>query len=277
MVERVEPDAPTEPTGLIDDVKSEAEGKVENSSEEETTVNHRVEDSGDSPDPKIDAGAEERPEFIPEKFWKDGKTDTESLAKGYAELETKMRAGKHKAPEDGKYDGKFLDGKIPADDPMLTEFNKMALEKGISQGDYEDLIGLVLQNGANVEQQAIFDKDAEMKILGPNAEKIIDEQVEWARTLVKAKYWGEDDFEEFKIFAGTAGGVKALMQMRRYYGDTTTIPTDIMPTDEALPSKDDCYQMVNDPKYQTDPAYRAKVEKTFAKVFGTEPDHRVAH
>jgi len=274
MAEKLEPAAPT---GLIDGVSSETEEKVENASEENTTVDHHAKDPGESSDLKTDSEIGERPEFIPEKFWKDGKTDTESLAKGYAELEGKMRGGKHKAPEDGKYDGKFLDDKIPGDDPMLMEFNKMALEKGISQGDYEDLIGLVLQNGANVEQQTTFNKDAEMKILGPNAEKIIDEQVDWARSLVKAKYWGEDDFEEFKVFAGTAGGVKALMQMRRYYGDTTTIPTDINPTEEALPSKDECYQMVNDPKYQSDPAYRAKVEKTFAKVFGTEPDNRVAH
>jgi len=40
-----------------------------------------------------------------------------------------------------------------------------------------------------------------------------------------------------------------------------------MPIDGA-PSKDELYQMVNDPKYKTDVAYRQKVEKMFAQTFG---------
>jgi len=259
-------------TGLVSDITAEAETDEEDISVEDTTVEHRADVETKPKDD--DAEAEERPDYIPEKFWKDGKADTESLAKGYSELEGKMRAGKHKAPEDGRYDTKFMEEKIPDDDPMLVEFNKMALDKGMSQGDYEDLVNMVLQNGANAEQQATFNRDAELKTLGPNAEKIIEEQVDWARKLVKAEYWGVDDFEEFKIMAGTAGGIKAIMAMRRFYGDTTTIPTNINPVDDALPSKEECYDMVNDPKYQTDPAYRAKVEKTFAAVFGTEPDQR---
>jgi hypothetical protein len=260
-------------TGLVSDITAEAETKEEDIAAEDTTVEHRADAETKPKD--ADAEAEERPDYIPEKFWKDGKADTESLAKGYAELEGKMRAGKHKAPEDGKYDTKFMEDKIPDDDPMLAQFNKMAVEKGLSQGDYEDLVNMVLQNGANAEQQITFDRDAELKTLGPNAEKIIEEQVDWARKLVKSEYWGVDDFEEFKIMAGTAGGIKAIMAMRRFYGDTTTIPTNISPVEDALPSKEECYAMVNDPKYQTDAGYRKKVEETFAKVFGTEPDQRV--
>jgi len=36
---------------------------------------------------------------------------------------------------------------------------------------------------------------------------------------------------------------------------------------EGAPSKDDLYQMVNDPKYKTDAGYRNKVEKMFQSQF----------
>ena len=41
----------------------------------------------------------ERPDYYPEKFWDEDGPDVEKLAKSYAELEKKFKAGKHKAPE----------------------------------------------------------------------------------------------------------------------------------------------------------------------------------
>jgi len=40
------------------------------------------------------------------------------------------------------------------------------------------------------------------------------------------------------------------------------IPIESAPIDGA-PSKDELYQMVADPKYKSDPAYRQKVERLF--------------
>jgi hypothetical protein len=44
------------------------------------------------------------------------------------------------------------------------------------------------------------------------------------------------------------------------------VPTQSMQL-EGAPSKDELYQMVNDPKYKNDPAYRQKVEKMFQATF----------
>jgi hypothetical protein len=41
------------------------------------------------------------------------------------------------------------------------------------------------------------------------------------------------------------------------------IPIETAPHENA-PSKDDLYQMVADPRYKTDAAYRQKVEKLFS-------------
>jgi len=43
------------------------------------------------------------------------------------------------------------------------------------------------------------------------------------------------------------------------------VPTNTM-VDDGAPSKDELYQMVADPKYKTDAAYRQKVEKLFQQI-----------
>jgi len=234
---------------LLDDTPME-EPASEELAPEETTVDHVAKEPGD------DAETPPVPEGVPDKFVKDGEVDVEGLAKSYTELEVAK------------------DHKVPEDDPVLQTYATWAKEAGISQEHFDQLAEQILQNGEDTEQQVVFDRDAEMKRLGPQADKIIDDQIDWARRLVKSGYWGEDDFEEFKVWGGTASGVKAMMSMRRFYNDITTIPVSVSPDAAALPSKEECYQMVKDPKYSTDPAYRAKVEKTFAAVFGTEPDQR---
>jgi hypothetical protein len=40
------------------------------------------------------------------------------------------------------------------------------------------------------------------------------------------------------------------------------LPIEVSPM-EGAPSKEELYQMVNDPKYKTDVAYRQKVERMF--------------
>ncbi len=59
---------------------------------------------------------------------------------------------------------------------------------------------------------------------------------------------------------GTARGLNALMKIREAYEGR--IPIESAPL-EGTPSKDELYAMVADPKYNSDPAYRQKVERMF--------------
>ena len=77
--------------------------------------------------------------------------------------------------------------------------------------------------------------------------------------------WSDEDFNEFKIFAATANGINALNKIRKYYGEQT-IPTSPVDVD-GMPSNDELYELVADPKYKTDPAFRRKVEQQFARAF----------
>jgi hypothetical protein len=94
---------------------------------------------------------------------------------------------------------------------------------------------------------------------------MIKGMVDWAAGLVQKGVWSKDDFEEFKIMGGTARGLRAFMKLRSSL-ENYSVPTSSMPVDGA-PSKDELYQMVADPRYTSDTAYRKKVERMFQETF----------
>ena len=217
--------------------------------------------------PQEDDSPLERPDWWPENFWKKDTTepDLEGIAKSWSDLRKQISQGKHKAPVDGNYDTAAF-GEIPDNDPVKSHVLNWAKEYGVSQAALDTLVGEVVKMGgeqAEVGQRTI---EQERAALGPNADVVIKGMTDWARGLVNKGIWGKDDFEEFKYMGGTAKGLKALAKVREAY-EGTRIPTQSMPV-EGAPSKDELYQMVADPKYKTDPGYRAKVEKMFNATFG---------
>ena len=54
-----------------------------------------------------------------------------------------------------------------------------------------------------------MDIKAEKAALGPNADAVIKSMVTWGNGLVQKGIWSADDYEEFKIWGGTAAGIKA--------------------------------------------------------------------
>jgi len=64
---------------------------------------------------------------------------------------------------------------------------------------------------------------------------------------------------------GTARGLSALMKVREAFEGR--IPIESSPI-EGAPTDAELQSMVGDPKYQTDPAYRQKVERLFNARYG---------
>ena len=241
-------------TGLLDNAKiEEPEPEVE-----EEELDH------------LDKAASgERPEWLPDRFWDDDNgADYEGLAKSQQELYKKLRNGKHEAPEDGAYDLKFVGDKISEDDELMTKFKTMASDRGLTQDDFESIVGLVLDTMPETQEgpEEKFDMDAEMAKLGPNAEAITNGLVKWAEGLVRQGAWTGEDFEEFKVFGGTATGIRALIRLRNYYGEKD-IPVHVTPDAEAMPTEGELREMVADPRYNTDSAFRRKVTEAFAAVY----------
>jgi hypothetical protein len=232
---------------------------------EESTTPAEPEISHVAADPEAKESAEplERPDWWPEKFWQQDENEPmlEEIAKSYAELEKKFRNGDHKAPEEYKMD---VFGEMPEDDPVVSTYLDWAKKNGINQDAFNELAESILQFGANEAEDYKVSMEQERAALGPNADAIIKNMATWGKGFVDKGIWGAEDYEEFKIWGGTANGIKALQKLRSSYEGR--VPVETAPSSD-MPSKDELYEMVGKPEYKTDPAYRRKVEKMFEKAF----------
>mgnify|MGYP003650728267 CR=1 FL=1 len=271
MEEAIEPsvtEETQETTGLLDNATPEAEEVNQDTSRVE--IDHRdpaeLQAKADF-EAEQDGESTEKPDWLPENFWKsdDAEADYEAMAKSWSDLRKQISQGKHKAPKDGNYDLSAF-GNTPEDDPVREHVVGWAKEYGVSQAALDKLVGQVVDMNQTQAQNYSANLEQERKALGPNADARINGMVKWASNLVQKGVWGNDDFEEFKIMGGTAKGLSALEKIRSSYEGR--IPVESVPV-EGAPSKEELYQMVGDPRYQTDPAYRAKVEKAFAQNFGS--------
>jgi hypothetical protein len=243
--------------GLLDGATIAEEGQQETVAKQEMSHLQPQEE---------DDGPLERPDWWPENFWKkdDSSPDLEGIAKSWMDLRKQISQGKHKPPADGKYDISVF-GDTPEDDPIKSHVMSWAQEYGVSQAALDSLVGAVVAMQGESVQQEKMSVEQEKRALGPNADAMIRSATDWASGLVRKGIFSKDDFEEFKYAAGTAKGLKMMLKLRESY-ENIKIPTQSVPVEGAA-SKDELYQMVGDPKYQTDPAYRAKVEKMFQQHF----------
>jgi len=209
----------------------------------------------------------EKPEWLPERFWADDKgADYEGLAKSQNELYKKLRNGKHIVPDEGAYDLKFLNGNVQEDDPLLENFKKVAADRGLSQDDFESIVGMVAANRPEqTEEEAAFDRTQELEKLGPDGQAVINGHIKWAQNMVNQGAWTPDDFEEFKVWGGTAGGIRALTRLRQYYGEKS-IPVQADASTNDVITQAELEGLIADPKYNTDPGYRQKVYEQLEKM-----------
>ena len=208
----------------------------------------------------------ERPDFWPEKFWNKDKAepDLEGISKSYVELEKKFRSGSHKPPEDGKYNLEAAG--LQEDDPVAKAYTGWAQKYGISQQAFEDLAIEISTMSDNQQQSIKQSMEQELEALGPNAKAIISNMAAWGRGMVSKGIWSDEEFKEFTKWGDTAKGIKALSKLRETYEGR--VPLDTLKADpEGSVSKEELDAMVGDPKNKKDPAYRAKVERLFEKMY----------
>lgn len=219
----------------------------------------------------------QRPDFVPEKFWKDGKVDLESAFKSYNELETRfttktedllkqLDAERRKGvPEDpAKYEVSLGDdAPIAKEDleahPALDWWRQTAFEAGLPPEKFSEglnqLIGVLTQGP---------DLEAEMKSLGENGEARIHAVSSWAQKT----FSDPNEFAEIQRIGMTAGGIRILEKLM---GNVGPSGGDEVPAPKQV-SIDDLRKMQNDPRYwnptQRDPAFVRQVDEGFQKLFG---------
>lgn len=252
-------DQPGGNTGLLDNVTPEDTSKPD-ANPDKVEIDHRT--PADPTASASDTGAPKtRPDYLPENFWNQekGEANLEAMAKSWTDLRKMISSGKHKAPDDGKYDTKVFGDTDIQNDPLAKGYVDWAQKWGIPQGAFDEL-AVQVSEMAQANAEPPIDTAAELKALGPNANAVVNGMVDWARGLVNKGVWSKEDFEEFKFMGGTAKGLRALMKVREAYEGR--VPVEAVPI-EGAPSKEELYAMVGDPKYKTDAAYRQKVERMF--------------
>ena len=255
----VEPSAAAaESTGLLDNVEASEDKAPEDT--KAAAVDHRAAESIPDDEPV------DRPDWWPENFWNkdNNEPDLEGMAKSWKDLRKMVSKGAHKAPPEGKYDISAF-GENAEQLEFVPMFKDWAAENGVSQAAFDDIATKLRGIAENTIGVPDIDIQAERKALGPNADAVINGMVNWARGLVNKGVWSAEDFDEFKIMGGTARGIKALSKIREAYEGR--IPTESQPIEGQM-SDLELQAMVGDPKYETDPSYRQKVERLFQKRYG---------
>ena len=198
-------------------------------------------------------GTGERPEWL-----KTSKYATAmDQAKAYAEVEKKLGAFKG-APDayDLTLEG-HPDIKFSAEDPMLKDFLDNAKKNGVSQ----EYVTELLTTYAHAMTANIPDVDAEIAALGPNGKEDINILAQWGNST-----FTPEEFGVFKSLLTTAASVRFFEKIR---GLTTG--SDIAPPGSNITARETEQQVrdaVSDPRYDTDPNFRAEVKRRMAAAIG---------
>jgi hypothetical protein len=200
----------------------------------------------------------ERPDYYPEKFWDEDGPDVEKLAKSYAELEKAFKAGKHKAPEDGYDVDSLIDGGLDPEDPGLELYQDWAKKYGISQQAFEELASGILEMTGEQEEAVQYDQQEEMNKLGERAQ----EKISYLERHIKKANLNNNEQQALAMGLNSADAINAMVKFIQGYTNEG-IPTSPV---VATPEMDvtDLRQAIADPRWQSDPVWRTKIEQQWA-------------
>lgn len=217
----------------------------------------------------------ERPEHIPEKFWRDGNVDVDEMAKSYAQLETYVGgkedalreklieelANEHAETVPENYElPKLPEGiteEMVQENPMYSWWQETAKTNGMNQEEYEAGINAYVEMMQS--QQPNLEK--EMEALGENANSRIDAVNAWA-----SKNFPPEEYEAIQYSLGTsASGIQALERIMEM--NKTGVRSEQFTQPEKQLTMADARAMMQDKRYYDpryrDDAYVAKVDAAF--------------
>jgi len=208
-----------------------------------------VGDEADSDDMTL-----ERPDYYPEKFWDEDGPDVEKLAKSYAELEKQFKQGKHKAPEE--YDLSSLeDAGLYAEDDVMDIYKDWAKDNGISQKAFEDLAQAVLSTAKEGQEEMAVNHQEEMNKLGERAQ----EKIQMAERLLLKAPLSNNEREAMAHSLNNADAINAFLKYHQAITNEN-IPIQSAPSAPEI-TREDLESAIADPRWQSDPAWRSKIER----------------
>lgn len=228
-----------------------------------------------------------RPENVPEEFWNNelGTYNADKLWESYQktdkiakDLRVKLSKGEQNVPEKPENYKINLAPEIaelvPENDKGLELAKQIAHKAGLSQDKFDSFVGEFLAKAKEggllepaapqVDIEAV--RAAELSKLGKDGELEIKANEDWVSAQFRQGIFSKDDVAAIAGMVQTAEQVRTFTKIREMLGEQR-IPTSTAISNGA-PSKVEIQSWVNDPRYDTDPAYRAEVERKVAKVLG---------
>ena len=217
----------------------------------------------------------ERPEWLPEKFFKDGVADYEGLAKSYteaesyigkkkedltAEIKTQMEEELTKSlPEaPDKYTLPEIPEQYDTDTPLMDGWKKYCHENKLGQEAFNKGIDLFIQSQPQV------DIEAEKQKLGENANQRIEAVSLWVN-----KNFDETQRPMFEMMCSTSSGVETVEKIMSMLQNSMAQAPDS--TISQGKTREDLQEMMKDRRYwhpsSRDENYVKQIDAAFEKLY----------
>lgn len=214
---------------------------------------------------------DQRPEWLPEKFWGDGKPNYEALAKSYAELESKIGSrGQQPQQVQAPTETQQAQPQVQPAVPTQADFDKYANEfrtqGGLSDATYQELA----QKGYSREfvdtyidgQQARATRDRNELVSGVGGEDAFKQLSSWAAVNLSAQELA--GFNQ-QVTVSKDSAAIALQWLKGKYESANGVRPQLLSGDGSptyqggFRSQDEVIRAMRDPRYKTDEAYRQGV------------------
>lgn len=210
-------------------------------------------DSEPNADDPFRPKAEERPEWAPEQFWnkEEGRLEVQKLAKSYADLRAHMNQQAVGAPDEYKVE-------LPEGWEGLTDDDvEVFKEANLTNAQAQKMVDYVNETMLPVVQEAIAGGHKQALAAKWNMEP---DNTMFQERMTRLRDWAYSNYPEQLVnhMARSAEGVDQLFQMMRSSANDSVRGEQ---TAQQKLSKAEIDSMVSDPRYWTDEAYRAEVER----------------
>jgi hypothetical protein len=213
----------------------------------------------------------ERPDHIPEKFWKDGKVDVDGVIQGYTELEKKLGSPPEQPPETPPAEGtETKEGEETEPTSKSFDYNaameEFARDGALSEATMKTLADAGIPKEAvdmfisGAEAQANAQINELQSMVG--GEEEYGKMVTWAAANMTQ---AEQDAYDKALTSGQETAKFAIRGLQAKYQeavgkDGTLLKPDAQntPTD-SYQSREQMLADMRDPRYASDPAFRSEV------------------
>jgi hypothetical protein len=267
---RMEPLPPEEDGGAEDNYVAPTQAELDAASAKKFDDAQKV----NEPENIVNSKVTERPDYVPEKFWKDDKVDVEGLLKGYSELETKLGSNET-VPKSEEETPVAEDNASQEETPAVEgtfDFNA-ASEEFARDGKLSDNT-LALLDKAGIPKDAV---DMFAEGMEHYASKQIDElqgmvggaedygkMIDWA--VANLDQAGQDAFDK-ALTSGHETAKLAIQGLHAKYKSAVGTEGEYLKPDGqnqtpgGFDNKEQMLSAMRDPRYASDPAFRMEVQR----------------